>query len=219
MAFSQIHGNIIEKNILSTINAKISRNPTAIFDGILKNEQISVKTENNKSGLYLGDIKRIYNYDNYLKQGLKITLILWKYKQVENYKIMTDIYEININMKVYKFLWGEKKTYEKSLEKYIQNIKNIPKNINKKKLENIKKEMKMIQQHLQKKIKEGNGNITINPKIDSKTQRRVQCSINKKTFEKLIKIPNVLLSLKKKPVLRGKIITNKLLSKKRRRNV
>jgi CheY-like chemotaxis protein len=61
-------------------------------------------------------------------------------------------------------------------------------------------------------------NINISPKVDSNSQRRVQCSIPK--CDKLFELfPHLVISRTQLPVVRGITITQELESKPRTRNV
>ena len=129
------------------------------------NENVSIKTTGSNT-ICCGDILRFYDYD-FLKTN---TIIVIKYDQVSNEKIIKNIYEIDYNKECHKLLFGEL-TYNK-IKDYDLYIKNIPKGKvsynEKNKYLKYKKELE----------KDNNCLIKINPKVDSKYQRRVQCSIS-----------------------------------------
>lgn len=66
-----------------------------------KNENISIKTTGSNT-ICCGDILRFYNYD-FTKVN---TIIVIAYKQVENYKIIQNIYEIDYNKDCHNLLFG-----------------------------------------------------------------------------------------------------------------
>lgn len=169
---SQIHGFTFENSIRSKIfNLPKENNSVYIHDihhskNILNmNENVSIKTTGSNT-ICCGDILRFYDYD-FLKTN---TIIVIKYDQVSNEKIIKNIYEIDYNKECHKLLFGEL-TYNK-IKDYDLYIKNIPKGKvsynEKNKYLKYKKELE----------KDNNCLIKINPKVDSKYQRRVQCSIS-----------------------------------------
>ena len=102
-------------------------------------------------------------------------------------------------MFVYNFILEE-------LEEYVNLVKSIPsgKNTNKTYLIN-KKELQ--QKHQM--------NLSINPKVDSKSQRRVQCKIPLKLFEQY---PEYILYRNTEAIVRGVEITKTLQSTPRKRS-
>lgn len=100
---------------------------------------------------------------------------------------------------------------KKMLEVYVEYIKNIPHgNVS----EDIKKNYKDCKNKMQK---EYNMKINISPKVDSRNQRRVQCSIPK--LDQLLELyPEFILSRTKDPIVRGITITNAIESGPRVRN-
>ena len=169
---SQMHGFTFENSIRSKIfNLPKENNSVYIHDihhskNILNmNENVSIKTTGSNT-ICCGDILRFYDYD-FLKTN---TIIVIKYDQVSNEKIIKNIYEIDYNKECHKLLFGEL-TYNK-IKDYDLYIKNIPKGKvsynEKNKYLKYKKELE----------KDNNCLIKINPKVDSKYQRRVQCSIS-----------------------------------------
>lgn len=205
---SQSHGFIFE-NIIKTevFNLPDEKNNIEIHDipccknKFNNNENISIKTTKSNT-VYCGDILRFFNYDF---SNIN-TIIIIKYKQDENTKEIENIYEINYNKECHKLLFGNL-TLDiiKNYNNYIKSIPNgnVSKEIKKKYIQ----DKKLIQQEFETKI-------IIHPKVDSKKQRRVQCSI-----------PNFLETLKKfiiyktdclnKNIIRNVSITKIIVSKKR----
>lgn len=153
-----------------------------IFD---TNENISIKSTGSNT-ICCSDIMRFYSYDFKKKN----TIIVIQYVQVDNKKIIKNSYEINYCRELHEKLFG------KIPAQFLLDYVNLVKKIKPGRHNNW-------WSHIAKKIKIVFGcEITVNPKVDSKKQRRVQCSIPNftKTCEGFIKkndIPNV---------IRGKVI-------------
>ena len=169
------------------------------------NENISIKSSGN-GNIDCGDIIRFYNYD-FSKSN---TIITVSYEQEEDFKIIKNIYEINYDIKMRDYLFGT--ITEKELLEYVDSIKNIPKGISGKEVRKTYDYLS-VKESLQK---EHQMKINISPKIDSKGQRRVQCSIS--SFLKIItpfikyKSPD-----DNKNLIRERIIPIKIQSSKRKR--
>jgi len=211
MAQSQKHGFDWENEIrMNVFNLKTHINDTNVHD-IPKeqniydnNENISIKTTGS-SVIYCGDLLSFYSYDF----SEKNTIIVVAYSQSENHKCINVIYEIDYNKELHKLLFGD--LTREIIEQYINNVKSIPINT---KGEEGKKTFDYIKE--KENLKKYNHLITINPKVDSHTQRRVQCSINlKKSFLKdFIKYKS---HLDRPNVIRGKEIVSSIESSKRKR--
>jgi hypothetical protein len=184
-------------------------NDTTKFDIYCKdnkfdeNENISIKTSGG-TNIDCGDIIRFFDGD--FENNRKITIILLMYKQFDNNKQITEIIEINYTEEFRNILFGT--ITREILGEYVQFIKSIPQGVVS---PEIKKEYKIRKQKLQK---EYNMKINISPKVDSKNQRRVQCSIPK--IEKIfIEYPQFILSRTHESIIRGIPITSILESEKR----
>lgn len=172
-----------------------------------KNENISIKSTLSNT-IYCGDIINFYNY-NFNEIN---TIILIKYFQNNKRKQIEKIYEIDYNKNMFELLFGNLPIQE--IQTYIEKIKNIPKNINN---EDAKKYFDYINEKNILKNKY-NQKIQINPKIDSKQQRRVQCSIT--NFPDLLKEFIIYESSKERPnLIREKEIPLYIMSGKRKRNI
>lgn len=207
---SQKHGFTIENEIREKVfELKKKDNDTNKHD-ISKennkfdsNENISIKSTKSNN-IDCGDIKRFYNY-NFLEKN---TMIVVKYNQIDDTKIITNIYEVDYNREMHKKLFGSL-TYQE-LEEYIKNVKKIPRNVS-------GDDAKVIFDYLVEKRKiEKNNNMKINisPKIDSK-QTRVQCSIT--NFEKLCK--EFITYKTSECIIRNKEIFKSFKSNRRERNI
>jgi hypothetical protein len=169
-----------------------------------KNENISIKTSGNNS-IDCGDILRFYNGDF----DKKYTIILLRYRQIGDMKKIYQIMEINYSKKLRDILFGSISYTE--LEKYVDFIKSIPSG---KPDKRIKTQYKNMKQELQEKY---NMKCNISPKVDSKSQRRVQCSIP--NIDKLfVEYPQFVLSKSDKSIVRGIEIKCSIKSQKRLRN-
>jgi len=167
-------------------------------------ENISIKTSSNNN-IDCGDILRFYNGDF----THKYTIILIRYVQKDCQKQIKQIIEINYNDELRNYLFGT--ITEEILTNYVNAIKAIPKgNVS----EEIKKTYKKLKTQLQQMY---NMNINISPKVVSKSQRRVQCSITK-IDELLKKFPQNIISQTCEPIIRGVPITCNIKSEPRKRN-
>ena len=162
-------------------------------------ENISIKTSSNNN-IDCGDICRIFN-GNFTK---KYTIILIRYKQSSaDTKSIKEIIEIAYTPALRDHLFGSISL--NSLEQYVDFIKAIPKGPV---ITDIKKEYKLRKIALQK---EHNMYINISPKVDSGSQRRVQCSIPK--VDQLLKqFPELIISRTTEPIVRNVIISKEIHS-------
>lgn len=179
---SQSHGFIWENEIREKVfELKTYLNHTGKYDINAEDnkwdnrENISIKTSKSDS-IDCGDILRFFQYDFTYKN----TIIIIQYKQEGNYKIITNILEIDYNEELHKYLFGSV-TFE-DLKKLDTMVKNVPFGLIS---VDLKKEIHNVKSLL---VKEFGMNIRIGIKIDSKNQRRIQCSIVKiHLLEKFIK--------------------------------
>jgi len=169
---SQKHGFDFENEIRTKVfNLNEEINNLNIYDIPAKdnkfnnNENISIKITQNV--IFCSDILRFYNYD-FNQQN---TIIVGKYTQIGEIKNINEIIEIDYNQELHTYLFGT--ITKEIIEKYIQMIKEIPNG-------KVTKDQRDYYLNLKKKLmKDYSMNICINPKVDSKNQRRVQCSIKK----------------------------------------
>lgn len=168
-------------------------------------ENISIKTSSNNN-IDCADILRFFNGDF----TNKYTIILLRYTQSENLKTIKEIIEIDYNQNLRNYLFGS--ITEDELNQYVSSIKSIPPGLVS---NSVKDSYKKIKNQLQK---QHSMNINISPKVDSKLQRRVQCSIPKidELFEKF---PQIIISRTSEPILRGIQITSAIHSLPRLRKI
>lgn len=167
-------------------------------------ENVSIKTSSNNN-IDCGDILRFFNGDF----TNKYTIILIRYTQLNDTKVITEIIELDYTIQLRDYLFGS--VTEEILTNYVNAIKSIPHGSVS---DDIKKTYKTIKQTLQTSH---NMKINISPKVDSKSQRRVQCSIPK--IDQLIELfPEIVLSRTKNSILRGIQLTSTIKSTTRKRN-
>ena len=134
-----------------------------------KQYNISVKSVKEGTSVCCGDPTRLIDYEDDVK------MIIIVYKQSGVIKRPTKVIEIVFNEEFKKTLFGG--TSKEDIKETIDYIKKIPEG---RCDEETKKTYKNMCKGLNK-----NGYITFNPKVDSKKQRRLQCSI--KNIETLCK--------------------------------
>ena len=202
---SQQHGFDIEDDIKRNVFKLDKKYPyTAIHDiraednPFDSNENISIKTTT-RSTVDFGSPLRIFNYSREQKHTAIIVIL----KQSENIKRIHRIVEIGLDDK--DILFGE--VTEGEIRELENLIKHVPKN------EKPKETMKQIDK-LKKELNKKSGLLKFNPKIDSTTQRRLQCSIPK--FEE--KLNSTLIKRDSPTSVRGVDITSEIQSSKRVRN-
>jgi hypothetical protein len=208
---SQNHGFMFENSIKKNVfELPEEDNNTEIHDipchlNIFNNnENISIKSTCNNI-IYCGDLKRFHGYD-FEKTN---TLVVVKYEQSVGKKTVNKILEINYNKECHNELFGSS-TLE-VLNEYVESVKSIPFGI-------VEDSIKMKYKNDKKQIQDTyNCKIQLNPKVDSNSQRRVQCSIV--NFEETLDKYITYKSTEKNPnILRGKYIPLSITSSKRERN-
>ena len=147
----------------------------------ITNKNVSIKTSLWKSGgVGLGDILNQFNINDDFQMLVAFYGIIKDRKKVVNIQLVT------ISKDKWREMWGNLK--EEDLYKFIGLVKSSHgKNLSGQELddfrENIQKEKKEI-------FKDYDGKFSIHPKIDSKKQRRVQCSLPFNTFFREFNIEN-----------------------------
>jgi len=204
MPENQLHGVLFEADI----KAKVFNNPppapyTAPHDvdrchnPFNSNENISIKATGS-STVCMADALRVFGYE----PGVDHTAIVVKYDQRGEEKVLTHVYELDLMKR--EELWGS--VTKEDIEALNALVRSMP----------VGQRVPEIDRAIKEKKKELNaksGFIQFNPKIDSKNQRRLQCSIPK--FESravLIK------SVTTEPLVRGIQIIASVLSGRRVRN-
>jgi hypothetical protein len=173
MSRSQEFGFHIE-NLVRTLVHKlpIKYNDVSVHDiskeenALDSTETQSIKTSCGKQ-IDCGDVLRLFDYDYKEKH----TMIVFCYNQENSKRVIKRIFELNMNEEFKKILFGTRTREQiETLDKY---VKSIPKN-GKTKIHS--STYKQMAKDLREK---SNGWISYAPKVDSKSQRRLQCSIRK----------------------------------------
>lgn len=161
-------------------------------------ENVSIKTTGSGT-VFLSDVLRVYDYS----PDDKHTAIVIQYVQTDDrHKVLRRVYELSLDNK--SFLFGSVGRHE--IEDLVKKIKSVPPgpvDIN---------DLREIHA-MKKELNARSGIVQFNPKLDSKKQRRLQCSI-----PKFASYPSILLSQTNEPVVRGITIRDTLESGRRVRN-
>ena len=210
---SQAHGLFWDNEIREKVfNLDACKNDTKKYDiccsenKFNSNENVSIKTSCNNN-IDCGDILRFYNGVCNQKYTTT-TIILIRYVQLETEKKIKEIIEIDYNIELRNYLFGT--ISEEIIISYINGIKSIPPGIVG---NDIKDTYKQLKNALQK---QHNMKINISPKVDSKSQRRVQCSIPK-VNDILELFPHNIISRTSEPIIRNVKITSNISSGPRQR--
>jgi hypothetical protein len=173
MPRSQEFGFYIENLVRTKVHGLPEKqNDTGIHD-IPKEENTLDPTETQSiktaggNAIDCGDVLRVFSYD----RAEKHTMIVFRYKQEGPTRKITEVLEIHLTPEVMNILFG-KATREQiqALDTY---VKSIPKNAR-------TAEHQATYKKMAKDLKAQSGGwISYAPKVDSKAQRRLQCSIRK----------------------------------------
>lgn len=138
------------------------------------NKNISIKTAKWKTSVGLGDA--IHQF----KINEDFEMLVAFYIEEEDKKSIINMQLVEIPKEKWRELWGNM-TQEK-INKLVGLIKNPKgKDISGKKLDDFRAEVQELKKEL---TKDYTGSFSLHPKIDSKKQRRLQCSLS---FEKLFR--------------------------------
>ena len=172
MAEVQAHGNTFEDIIIKKLTGKSKKEYDALkgkggytsamdlVEGLIVNADYSIKTAKSNK-VDCGDILRRMSEKKYI-------MIIGQWKQDGKNKIIHTVYGFNIKSNDYKKLWG--KMTKKSIKEYDKYIKSIPHGIEG------RDSTKVERTERKDKISCKDALMVIHPKVDSKKQRRVQCS-------------------------------------------
>ena len=139
-----------------------------IMKGLMSPYDYSIKTSKGNT-VDCGDILR-------RRQETDYNLVVGCYSQVGDNKGFYSEYTFYLRPEHERKLWG-RMNYNQ-LAEYVDYIKNIPAG------KNAQQETKTERTVLKNCIEDKNALVKINPKVDSKKQRRVQCSLNIKELLK-----------------------------------
>jgi len=130
-------------------------------------KNISIKTAKWKNSVGLGDALKQFRINE------KFQILIAFYKIEKGKKKIINMQLIEISRKKWRELWGNMTEYK--LEKLLSLIKSSEgKKLRGKKLNEFRKKVKQEKEDI---INDYTGRIRLHPKIDSKTQRRLQCSL------------------------------------------
>lgn len=178
MAEVQAHGNKYEDYKIRQLTGlskkeydKLKKNgytsPFDLVKGLKVDFDGAIKTTGNNT-VCCSDIQRMYGHGDY-------TLIVGAYNQVDNKKVFHTEYQFFIKKEDFDKLWGN--TSVEKLNEYVNKVKSV------KNGKEAQEEYQKVAESWKLDVKDDNALFVINPKVDSKKQRRVQCSLH---IDKLI---------------------------------
>lgn len=177
MAEVQNHGFVFENWIKKVLKVdKLATNYTQKWD-VSGETPISVKFMGLTNALEFGSTVRIWEIEE------KFTLVLGRWKQVENKKIVRSIDEIDIRPDDLNEMKG-KITLEE-IKEFDKLIKSFPAG------KGGQKQGITFAKKWKEERKNRIGLLTITHKIDSKNQRRIQCNLNFNNYVKLFGQPSM----------------------------
>ncbi len=204
MPENQQHGFLWESEIKTKVFGLTGQDPyTAVHDvdrgrnSLNPNENVSIKTTGNTT-LCMGDALRVFEYE----AGVEHTCIALQYVQRDQQKVLTNVYELDLTKR--EILWGS--VTKQDVEELDRLVRSMPPNRRDPEIDRAIAQKK-------KELNAKSGAMRFNPKIDSKTQRRLQCSIPKfATYLDLIKTSTT------QPSVRGVAIVGSIEGGRRIRN-
>ena len=178
MAEVQAHGNKYEDYKIRQLTGlskkeydKLKKNgytsPFDLVKGLKVGFDGAIKTTGNNT-ICCSDIQRMYGHGDY-------TLIVGVYNQVDNKKVFHTEYQFFIKKEDHDKLWGN--TSVEKLNEYVNKVKSV------KHGKESQEKYQKVAESWKLEVTDDNALFVINPKIDSKKQRRVQCSLH---IDKLI---------------------------------
>lgn len=166
-------------------------------------ENVSLKTSGGDS-IGCGDIIRFFDADF----SKKYTIILIRYAQRGDRKKIHEIVEIRYDEALRSYLFGTASAED--ISAYADLVRSIPHG-------RASAESKKAYKDGKKRLQSGFGmKIAVNPKVDGRSQRRVQCTISFKKLEK--EMPGCIVSRTPAAEVRGIGIDSEILSPSRKRN-
>jgi hypothetical protein len=215
----QSHGLIWEKEMLRNVYRATQEEIDSIgyTSGVdlpsqynrLDNCNLSIKTTCRKHSVCMADCLRLYD----LLDGVNYHMVDIRYNHDDKTatKNIDSITEIDLTNKR-SLLFGT--VTRDQLKELDDEIKRIPKN--QKRSEQSEQKYKHLLTSLRAQITKSSGKIQLNPKIDSGSQRRLQCTINYKKFQELIEEnPIIVISKSISNDFRGGSITKQIPSSRR----
>jgi len=204
MPANQSHGFLWESEIKTKVFGILGPDPyTAVHDvdrsrnTLNPNENVSIKTTGSDV-LCMGDALRVFSYD----EGVEHTCIAIRYTQDAEQKTLTHVYELNLMHR--DLLWGH--VVKEDIAELDALVRSMPPG---RRDPGIDRAITMKKRELNAK----SGAIRFNPKLNSTTQRRLQC-----TIPKFPTYPGLITSVTTEPLVRGIQIAAFVLSGRRIRN-
>ena len=168
----QAHGNSYENDVIMSRTGYTKDEYDALkgggytdeFDlvsGLIVDYNGSVKSTGNNT-IDCADIQKKMDHTEY-------NLIVGQYDQVGDSKVFHTEYEFYITPADYGVLWGKMK--KEHIDAFVGYVKSIPKG------KEAQQETKVARKVFKEEIEDKQALYTINAKVDSKSQRRVQCSL------------------------------------------
>ena len=136
--------------------------PFDLVKGLIVNFNGAVKSTGSNN-ICCSDIQRMFGHEDY-------TLIVGAYDQVENKKVFHTEYELYIKKEDFSKLWGN--TSVEKLNEYVDKVKAVEHG------KEAQTEYQQVAEVWKQGVADDNALFVINPKVDSKKQRRVQCSLH-----------------------------------------
>jgi hypothetical protein len=178
MAEVQAHGNKYENHKIYKLTGltkkeydKLKKNgytsPFDLVKGLKVNFNGAIKSTASNT-VCCSDIQRMYGHEDY-------TLIVGVYDQVDNKKVFHTEYEFYITKEDFDTLWGN--TSVEKLNGYVDKVRKVEKT------KEAQADYQKVKEVWKKGVLDENALFILNPKVDSKKQRRVQCSLH---IDKLI---------------------------------
>ena len=204
MPENQQHGFLWESEIKTKAFGLTGPDPyTAVHDvdrsrnTLNPNENVSIKTTGSDT-LCMGDALRVFAYET----GVEHTCIAVRYDQRDVEKHLKQVYELDLMQR--ELLWG--RVTKEDIESLDTLVRSMPAGGRVADIDRAIKEKK-------KELNSKSGAVRFNPKIDSKNQRRLQCSI-----PKFPSYPALIKSVTAEPLVRGVAIAASILTGRRVRN-
>lgn len=168
----QAHGNSFEDMIIREQTGlskqdydKLKKNgytsPYDLCNGLIVDYDASIKTTGSNV-ICCSDILRMMSHQEY-------RIIVGCYDQIGSEKIFHTQYEFLIRPQDYHTLWGDM-NYE-DVKNYVNKVKSVQNG------KEGQQQYQMVAESWKSEVQSDKSMFMINPKVDSKNQRRVQCSI------------------------------------------
>jgi len=182
MATNQLHGKRYEQHITQAFPKSLlsPMPPTATWDILAEHDEklnipTSVKTTKNNS-IGMSDARK------FVSTNCTFRLIVAQYRQESGYKVFSSMMEFIITPEIMKKIRNELtlefvKEYHDSISAFGPGKEN-------------QRLARAVAKQYKEKLNQINTLITLNPKIDSKDQRRLQCSIKLDQLMNLVQ-PNI----------------------------